>query len=403
MVVTKRALIIRPLYTALFLVLALGSQITYSAVLPEDRTDILFHNYDGDNSTFKGPSILVRKQFKETYSAWVNVYADFNSAASIDVETQGSAYKEVRVEMSTGIDYLYDSTVLSASFTNSSENDYEADSFSLGLSQDFFGDMSTLTMGYSHGKDDIYQNVRNGPGAGDIIDRNFQGNAKHQRFSLGWTQIFTKEWIVAFNVEASVDEGFLRNPYRSVRFRDVDGRNGFSREPENYPTTRSSQAFAIKSMYYLPWRAALKLEYRNFNDSWDIQANNYEIRYTHPYRENWIFELRYRAYNQTQASFYNDLFDFPGQFDERASDKELSTFQNSTIGLGITYEFDKRWIWKFDRATVNFAVDFVRSEYDNFGDKRESELDLSSTVQAGDESQFAFTAQITRLFFSFWY
>lgn len=388
--------------------LLMYSQVSSAAVLPEDRTDILLHNYSGDNSTFKGPSILVRKEFKETYSAWANYYVDMNSAASIDVETQGSKYTEERTEMSAGIDYLYDSTILSASFTNSSENDYEADSFALGLSQDFFGDMSTLTMGYSQGSDDIYQNERakktETPPSNKITSRTYAGSAEHRRFSIGWSQVFTKNWIVAFNTEASVDEGFLRNPYRAVRY-SAPTDSGFLRVPENYPLTRSSQAFAVKSMYYLPWHAALKLELRTFKDSWDIKASNYEIKYIQPYKEHWTFEFRYRGYQQTQADFYSDLFDAARSQDNsfKASDKELSTFQNSTIGLGITYELNKRWIWGLDKVTINLFSDLVSSTYENFGDKRLSEGIHSEGLRAGEEPMFSFDAHITRLFISIWY
>ncbi len=379
-------------------------QSAQAAVLPEDRADLLFHNYAGDDSTFKGPSILVRKQFKETVSAWANYYVDMNSAASIDVVTQGSPYEEVRDEASIGFDYLYNKTILSASTKVSDENDYFAESYSLGLSQDFFGDMSTFTMGYSHGADDVYQNIRDGNGADDIIGRTFFGNAKHQRFSVGWSQIFTKNWIVSFNGEASVDEGFLRNPYRSVRYVSADDGTSVdaSSEPENYPTTRSSQAYAIKSMYFLPWRAALRAEYRGFNDSWDIVASNYEFRYIHRYKEDWIFELRYRYYDQTQASFYRDLYDFQEQFEFRASDKELSTFNNTAIGFGATYEFDTNWIGWIDRATVNLYVDRINYQYENFLDKRVSAAP-GSTVNPGEEPAFEFDATITRFFLSIWY
>ncbi len=403
MVVTNTAnkiLFLRILLCASTLV----ASASYAAVLPEDRADILYHNYDGDDSTFKGPSVLIRKQFKETYSAWANYYIDINSAASIDVVTQGSVegYEEERKEMSAGMDYLYDKTLLSASFTNSSENDYEADSFSLGVSQDFFGDMSTLTMNYAQGNDDIYQNIRVGPKKKDIVGRTFRGNAKHQRFAIGWTQIFTRDWIVAFNAEASADEGFLNNPYRSVRYISAgSGENiDIAREFEVYPGTRNSQAYAIKSMYYLPWRGGLKLEYRTFNDSWNIKASNYEIRYTHPYKEDWIFEVRYRHYDQTQASFYSDLFAFQGEFPLLASDKELSTFNNTTIGIGVTYELGRNWLGFFDRATLNLYADTVTYEYDNFSDKRES---VYGDAIPGTESMFTFDALITRLFISVWY
>ncbi len=374
-----------------------------AAVLPEDRADFLFHNYEGDDSTFNGPSILVRKGFKDTVSVWGNYYVDMNSAASIDVVTQGSAYEEERVETSVGFDYLHDKTILSASFTNSSENDYEADSYSLGLSQDFFGDLSTLTMHYASGEDEVYQNIRSGSGKDDIDDRTLAGEATHQRFGIGWTQILWKNWIVAVNAEASVDEGFLRNPYRSVRYISLVDSAGIStaRQPENYPTTRNSEAYALKSMTYLPWRGAVKLEARRFTDSWGIKAQNYEIRYTHPIAEDMILDVRVRNYSQTQASFYSELFNFVDEFEFRASDKELSTFKNTTIGFGLTYELDQEWIGWFDRGTVNLNIDSVQYDYDNFLDKRQSEV--ADGPEPGSEDPFSFDAQIVRFFISLWY
>lgn len=391
-----------------FVLLGAMQHQAFAAVLPEDRADFAYHSYEGDNSEFRGPSVLVRKQFANRVSAWANYYVDMNSAASIDVETQGSAYTEERTEISGGIDFLHDRTLLSLSATNSSENDYEADSIGFSLSQEFFGDLSTLSLSYSTGEDDIYQNVRDADR--NIVDRTFVDNATHQRFGLGWTQIMTKSWIVSFNAEASVDEGFLRNPYRSARARDTSAPSGFTRVAELYPTTRNSQAYAIKSMYYLPYRAALQLEYRVFNDSWEIEASNYQLKYIHPFGKHWITELRIRGYEQTQAEFYSDLLDFVPN-DElqtviRASDKELSTYDNITVGFALSYEVETKWLSWFDKVSVNFAYDRVSTSYDNFSNKRLVEgLEASETplFEVGTEPAFSFDADIVRMFLSFWY
>lgn len=401
MVVTKRALPKHILFVFLFLGALSHSAI--AAVLPEDRADVLWHNYSGDGSTFKGPSILVRKQYKDKVSVWGNYYIDMNSSASIDVMTQGSPYEEERTEYSAGMDYLHDKTIMSVSFTNSSENDYEADTFAIGVSQDFFGDLSTLTMSYAKGEDEVYQNIRQGPGKDDITGRVFIGPASHQRFAIGWTQILTKSWIAALNAEASVDDGILRNPYRSVRYFQGDGST--RRQQERYPTTRSGQAYALKNMVYLPYRAAVKLEYRTFSDSWDIEASNWEIRYTQPYKENFIFDLRYRYYDQTQAFFYSDVFAYIDEFTFLASDKELSTYENTAIGFGVTYELDKKWIKWFDRGTLNFNFDYVTYNYDNFSNKLLTEGPDAENfnVNPGEEPMFEFDAKITRVFLSLWY
>jgi hypothetical protein len=390
-----------------FYVFLLAPHIALAAVLPEDRADILLHSYEGDNSTFNGPSILVRKQYADTVSFWGNYYIDYNSSASVDVITQGSPFEESRTQTSVGLDYLHDKTVMSVSATNSSENDYEADTLSVGLSQDFFGDLSVLTMGYSKGQDEVYQNIRSGPKESDIEGRTFVGNAEHKRFSIGWTQILTKSWIVALAAESSVDGGILRNAYRGVRFISPTTSSGIGRISEIYPTTRNSEAYAIKSMLYLPYRAALKLEYRTFTDSWGIVASNYEVRYTHPFGDKFIFDLRYRVYEQTQADFYSDLFNFSNEFEFMASDKELSTFQNATIGFGLTYELKKEWIGWFDKATINFNLDRVSSTYENYSNKllsRGTDVSgLENPFQPGQEPAFAFDANVSRFFISLWY
>ncbi len=393
----------------LLLIAALLSCTAWSAVLPEDRADVMYYAYDGDDSTFEGPAVLVRKNYKDKVSLWGDYYVDLNSSASIDVMTQGSPFEERRDQYSVGMDYLHGKTLMSTSYTISDENDYESESWSVGVSQDFFGDLSTFTMSYSNAEDFVYQNLRDGPGADDITGRTPMGPAYHQRYGIGWTQVMTKSWIMAFNADATVDEGFLRNPYRSVRYvADVDGENvSVGREQENYPTTRASEAYAIKNMVYLPYRAAVKLEYRVFSDNWDIEASNYEIRYTHPYGDDFIFELRYRAYEQTQAFFYSDLFNYQNEFEFKASDKELSAMSNSTIGFGVTYELDPNWLGWFDRGTLNFYFDRIDFSYDNFRDKKLSQSPdggvTAAPFQPGQEPLFEFTANTVRMFVSVWY
>ena len=50
------------------LLLLLASAASQSAVLPEDRADIMYHRYSGGGITVQGPSVLVRKNFGESVS-----------------------------------------------------------------------------------------------------------------------------------------------------------------------------------------------------------------------------------------------------------------------------------------------------------------------------------------------
>ena len=118
-----------------------------AAVLPEDRADALYHSYDGGGVEISGPSLLVLKKLGQNVAVTGNYYVDSVSSASIDVEviSGASTYTEDRTEFSGGIDYLHGNSIMSLSYTNSSENDYDANTAGFGISMDMFGNMTTLS------------------------------------------------------------------------------------------------------------------------------------------------------------------------------------------------------------------------------------------------------------------
>lgn len=373
----------------LFLTAGISFLIVHSAqakVLPEDRADALFHSYDGGGVTIDGPSVLVRKAYKDKISVWGNYYVDMISGASIDVEATASKYSETRTELSVGADYLYDRTLLGIGFTRSEEDDYDANTFRASLSQDFFGDLTTLSLGYSYGDDTVR---RNGDDA-------FEEKANHQSYSIEISQILTKHMIVNLGFEAIVDEGFLNNPYRSVRYVDDTSARGYSYQSEIYPRTRTSDAVAIRGMYYLPYRAALRGEYRYYTDSWGIDGQNAEVSYTHPWGNRWEFDIKLRYYSQTSADFYADIFPYQDAQNFLARDKELASFDSSSIGLGISYLFSQDGFLFFNRGTLNFYVDYIQFSYDDFSD-------VVSGDVLGEEPLYEFDAVVARVFLSLWF
>jgi len=372
-----------PLLAALLLA---ASGPLCAAVLPDERADLLYHTYDGGGVSVSGPSLLVRKNIGDSVSVYGNYYMDSVSSASIDVMTTASPYADERTEHSLGIDYLRGNTTLSLSFSNSDESDYQADTLSLDISQGMFGDLTTVTMGYSQGRDVI----------GRSNDPTFRERANRQHYRLGLAQILTRNLIVSINGEAITDQGFLNNPYRSVRYLDPLSARGYSYEPEVYPRTHTSVATALRARYFLPYRAALFGEYRRYGDTWGINADTYEIGYVHPYRERWLFEVRLRHYRQNAADFYSDLFPYAQAQNFLARDKELSTFTSQTIGTTLTYELNTRWRY-IERSTLNLSFDHIRFRYQDF-------RDLTKPVATpGDEPLYEFSANVLQLYFSLWY
>ncbi len=376
-----------------FTILFAGCSATQAVILPEDRADALFHVYDGGGVTVSGPSILVRKQFAGKFSILANHYVDSISSASIDVITRASEYSEKRTENSIGVDYLHDKTIMGLAYTKSDENDFNARSAHFSISQSLFGDLSTLSMGYSRGWDKV----------GRRGEPDFNKDADRHHYRIGLSQIITKNLLLDFGYETITDEGFLNNPYRKVRYladssaqtdpsqECLTDRN-YCYEDELYPGTRTSNAVAIRSVYYLPYRAALKGEYRYFSDTWGIVAHSYEISYTYPAKNHWIYDFRYRYYRQNQADFYNDLFPYRQAQNYRARDKELSTYNNNTFGINASYEFLRHKWSLFERGTINFAWDHIRFRYDNFRDLR------STVTPAGQEPLYQFSANILQFY-----
>lgn len=367
-----------------------------AGVLPDDRADALFHRYEGGGVTIQGPSVLVRKKMAEKYAVSANYYQDMITSASIDVEVSGaSEYKEERDQYSLGLEYLRGKTTYNLGFTNSEENDYEAQTASFGISQDLFGDLTTISMGFSRGSDTV----------GDSTDPLFEEEIDRWSYRVGVSQILTKSIITSLNLEVITDEGFLNNPYRSYRYFNPTDDRLFALEEEVYPRTRTSNAVALNARYFLPYRAAMYGGYRFFTDTWGIRANTFELGYIQPIKQQWTFEARVRYYDQNHADFYADIFDRPNQQNFLARDKELSTFNSVAFRIGATYEFAQSG-WRFvKKGSLNLFYDRIEFTYDDFRDARFSQLpsDNPNFRPAGSEPLYEFGANVVQAFVSIWF
>lgn len=362
--------------------------IAVAGVLPEDRADVLYHLYDGGGVEIDGPSILVRKKVGKSVSIVGNYYVDMVSSASIDVITTASPYTEEREQWSLGMDYLRGNTTMRVNYVSSEESDYDAETVSFSVSQDMFGDLTTLTLGYALGDDLVKRSD----------DPAFERNLDRQTYSIGITQILTKNLISTLNFETITDEGYLNNPYRSVRYFDLGSALGYSFEPELYPNTRTSNALGFRARYFLPYRAAIEGEYRFFTDTWDIEGHTAALTYIHPWG-NFTFTGKFRYHTQTGAHFYSDLFSRSEATNFRGRDKELSALQSYTFKLKAAYELlnDDGNDWGFiKKAKVTASVDLLHVDYDNFSD-------LTALAPIGDEPLYKLDADIFQVFFTFWY
>ena len=389
-----------PILIALVSALVVSLPLT-AAILPEDRSDMLYHRYQGGGVTIQGPSILARKQIGKHVSVSGNVYQDSVTSASIDVVTQGSPYQEHRNEKRVGVDYLNDNTSMNLTYVNSEESDYLADTYSFSVSHDMFGELTNVTLGYARGLDEVRQN------SAGVSSR--KGTADHYKYRLDLSQILTKDMVVGLGMELITDEGkrdtattscgevtsTLNNPYRQILVQDhITGSYSWGCL-EQYPQTRTSNTYALRGKYYLPYRASVGLEYRSFADTWDISADMVEMKYVQPILSDWIFDFSYRTYSQSQASFYSDSFLDTDAREFKARDKELSKFTSHSLGFGASYEFGKKGWWIFKKGSVNMTYHRINFDYENFTDRSGTNRNLYIP--------YSFTADVYTFFLSGWY
>ena len=368
---------------------------SFSGVLPEDRADLLGHRYEGGGVTIQGPSLLIRKTLAEKYSFSANYYMDYVTSASIDVQVSGaSQYKEERTQYSLGFDYLRGKTTYSLGYTHSKENDYLAKTLSFGISQDLFGDLTTISMGFSKANDTVMRRDTVGGG----IDPTFKEDVDRWSYRVGVSQILTKSLITSLNLEVITDEGYLNNPYRSFRYVDPENTTQYRLATEKYPHTHTSNAVGLNARYFLPYRAAIEGGYRFYTDTWGIGGNTYNLGYVHPLKILPLtLEASVRYYEQKHADFYADLFPRADFQNFMGRDKELSAFNSKTFRVGASYDFAKSG-WKFvKKGSLNFYYDLMQFEYDDFRDARRTDQ------IAGTEPLYAFDANVFQLFVSVWF
>jgi hypothetical protein len=317
--------------------------------LPEDRGEALYHVYKGGGVTAQGPALLVRKSLADRFALGASLYVDSVSNASIDVVTTASPYHETRTEYGFSGDYVYRDATITGSITSSHEPDYTANTGSLDISQEVFGGMTTVSLGFTRGADKVGKH-----GAPEFSDE-----AHHWQYRLGATQILTPRWVMSANFEALADEGYLGSPYRVAR---VFG----AAVPERNPRTRSARALKFRLLGDLGSRDAVHADYRYYRDTWDIKANTVEFGYSRYFGDRWLADAYLRGYSQSHALFYSDNAQAETVYISR--NRQLSSFRDVAFGAKFAYSW-RKVAERFD-VKLNGAWEYQQFHFSDFTDIR---------------------------------
>ncbi|WP_374569073.1 DUF3570 domain-containing protein [Ideonella sp.] len=328
--------------------------------LPPDHAEAMLHVYDGGGVLAAGPAVLIRKSLFNTVSLSATYYVDAVSNASIDVVTTASKYSETRQQLDLGIDYAVRDALIHVNASSGNEPDYIAQTFGVDVSQEVFGGMTTVNLGFTEGHDAV----------GRKGEQGYFDHASHWQYRVGATQILSPRWLASANVEALADEGFLGSPYRAAR---VFG----AFVPEEVPRTRSGRAVKFRTLGDISdwfsgggWgagqRHSMHAEYRYYWDNWGIKAHTLEGGYSRYFGDKWLADSWLRFNRQSAALFYSDNAQVETKYITR--NRQLGAFNSWSLGGRATYEYAKV-PGRYD-IKLSGSLEYVRFDYQDFTDFR---------------------------------
>jgi len=368
-------------------------------VLPDNRADVFYSKYSGGGMAISTYEASAHVNATENIGLDYSYLVDKVSGASVDVLSNASVIKDERKQNSINVTWIHDKTTYTLGYSNSKERDYISNTPHFSLSQDMFGDLTTITLGFSRSRDEVGEN----DGTAQNPNVVWLGHAESRTYDIGLSQILTRNLIAGVTFDVITDDGYLLNPYRSIRYYSNSplGYSLLNQSPQTFPDTRTSTAVEGRLKYYLPYRASVTGVYRYYRDTWGIIGNTFEIDYTHPVRNMWIFEGRARYYKQGSANFYADIFPYFDSQNFEARDQTLAASENLTIGAKATYA----WLpdgWKLvKRSTMTVDISQVRFKYLDFRDIKDyNDTPAGGDYAAGAEPLYRFNAMIYQLYLS---
>lgn len=237
-----------------------------------------------------------------------------------------------------------------------------------------------LDDGFFEGVDILDQN-------GDVIDKNGSTvwspskntliddtSRNTYSASFSFSQILSKKAQFSLFFDLVQQNGWLANPMQRVYFGDKSNYyigNGesiqnytsktntdvfrLSDDIERLPNTRFKLPIGARFNYYINEVVALRTYYRYYFDDWGIAAHTANIELPIKISDKFTLYPSYRYYTQTAADYFAPFEAHISTEKFYTSDYDLSAFNSSQYGLGISYTdiFTKAHLWKLRLKSID--------------------------------------------------
>lgn len=216
------------------------------------------------------------------------------------------------------------------SFGYSDEDDYQA--FNLGAQGEWQLDdtVSTLSAGIGYSDDELEPTV--GTTAVSVT------SATRDAVTVfgGYARVLAPETVIQTSLSYTQHDGFLSDPYKRAFF--VSLANTL---PDSRPDGRRQWSWLTRLRHYFAKPdAALHLDYRLYDDDWDVTSHTIDAAWHQNFADGWKVVPGLRWYSQSEAFFYEPFYAAPRSDGFASSDYRLSPYGALSLSLGVHKEFD---------------------------------------------------------------
>jgi len=265
----------------------------------------------------------------------------------------GATIDEERTDVAVAVRSFIDNYTVGASIGNSSENDYDSDSYGLNASLETNEKLTTYSVAILRSSDTIEPNDAIGQTAipsatpGDSF---FRGRVKEEdktttSFYAGVLQVIDKTSTVETGINLLRHSGYLSDPYKEAYIVDLYNSEtntvGDQVVADRRPDSKKAWSWSTRYRKYLAVpNAALHLDYRFYHDDWEIDSHTLSFDWYQNLPNGWQVVPGVRWYSQSEAGFYapyyvNGRADYLASSDFRLSGYGALTAQmmvKKTIG-----------------------------------------------------------------------
>ncbi len=181
---------------------------------------------------------------------------------------------------------------------------------------------------------------------------------------FGWTQVFTRKFILQVNYSLGLSDGYQNDPYKILTEVKAPG-DPSAGDPsgtyiyENRPKSRQKNSLFIASKYHVFKDSVWGTSYRYFWDDWGLTSHTLSMDLRIPITQSWSLTPDVRYYKQNRADFYRYfLIEGDALPSHATADYRLGNMDAYTIGLKGT----KRLSPKGDELSVHLQYYEQRGE-----------------------------------------